>query len=351
MTNQEVVDYWKVRGRRGLVNVGCTCYINTAIQCLFNNITLLKLFLSLSLDSSTQPLCYELQSLLRVLWIDNKHCVPKRWCSVLQSSLPDLEIFTQNDIHEFMTLLVDKLGNELRFRDAKSILDIECKIQHCNTIIQTTKNKLEFFSAKMDRQWWEDARSPLHAMSPLTFLFQGQMIAQVKCDNCNSLSHTTQPFTTLPITIMQNEKSSLEMLFNKSMESETIADYKCDKCKVQTSAVRTVRFWRMPEFMILYLKRFTYDGRKIQSDVDVPETFDMSEYMIGPHTTHAKQYKLVSIACHVGSQDNGHYYAVCKHPSESEWVIYDDDDVKTITTYSNIQSRHYYLLVYQNSVI
>ena len=79
----------------GLGNVGCTCYLNTALQCLSYCAPFLKFVLEN--DNNKGTLLKELKALLHELFTNNHNIIPKRFVSKI-NEICDFPVYQQNDI-------------------------------------------------------------------------------------------------------------------------------------------------------------------------------------------------------------------------------------------------------------
>lgn len=331
------------KGLNGLANVGNTCYVNTTVQCLGHCISFLRHALERKYDEEDPKgtLLYELREILQELWVHDNGVIPNRFLKYLSFYLKGFELFEQNDISEFYTLLVDKLNYSVSKQiDTESALS---GIKYGDAPIDKLRKKL-------DRAWLQSTGKEF---SELIGFFYGQSIIQIVCGNCEKIHHNYEPFSMLLLPT-GNEPSSLEDCISKFAGEEHVNDeehklknelWKCDGCNECHESLKTMKYWRLPKVLVVGLKRFTSDLKKINTHIDVPETLDLSKYVLGP--TH-KKYELKSMACHSGNFHRGHYFAVCKNPN-GKWYRIDDTSVSEIQgTYQTPTSA--YMLFYEAKV-
>ena len=112
------------------------------------------------------------------------------------------------------------------------------------------------------------------------------------------------------------------------------------KCK----AYRYTRFWKLPKYLILILKRFDMNGQKRNDDIEFPEYFDMEEYTIV--NEEKTNYRLYSVINHFGNVFGGHYIAHCRN--NEQWRKFDDMNVNDVDI-SNVlnQTKSAYVLFYE----
>jgi ubiquitin carboxyl-terminal hydrolase 36/42 len=99
--------------------------------------------------------------------------------------------------------------------------------------------------------------------------------------------------------------------------------YRCEKCKTKVEAKKQYRVDMRPNTVVLQLKRFNFQSRKISSRITFPEYLSLSEYEVNA-SVDSQKYELTGIVEHLGgSLYSGHYVSYVK--SQGRWfsVIYD----------------------------
>lgn len=314
-------DVIATRNTSGLANMGATCYINTAIQCLGYCPNFFKYILSGVRKHST-PLTDELKEILFELWINGNALGPHKFLKSLQGSVGNyLNIFEQNDASEFIMLYLDKLNTDMAVELAVDDEDFE----------HIKKNNLNNYSnpqfadlvSTMDIAWINSIKKEF---SPLLDLFHGQLISQVVCGNCGYVNHNYETYCGLSLPL-KKEDDTLNGVMDKYFEDEILNEkeheWKCDKCNLSQPSKKTTKLWRNPDVLMVTLKRFGYDLTKNNAQIIVPDTIDLSSYCL---YTQKKSYKLVSVCVHHGSFGGGHYVAVCRHQN-GKWYTIDDLNV------------------------
>ncbi len=83
----------------------------------------------------------------------------------------------------------------------------------------------------------------------------------------------------------------------------------CPRCKVQQRATKKFDIWRLPEIMVIHLKRFSQVriwGNKVNIYVDFPiSELDMTDYVLGS-TDLSLIYDLYAVDNHYGGLGGGH---------------------------------------------
>lgn len=89
----------------------------------------------------------------------------------------------------------------------------------------------------------------------------------------------------------------------------------CPNCKEHRQASKKLDLWRLPEILVIHLKRFSYTRflkNKLETFVDFPiDDFDLSNYVIHKNTVRHR-YMLYAVSNHYGGMGGGHYTAFAK---------------------------------------
>lgn len=316
------------KGKTGLANLGATCYLNTAIQCLGYCHDFLKFVISAKYKKEAeqngkiineQSVMNELRDLYIDLWINNNSLIPRKFINAVKTNIDFLEIHQQNDINEFLVIFISKLNSDICYNVKLTKKDLIEKNNYSTEILYDIQR------FKMDISWLNGVGKEY---SELVDLLYGQSIMQIVCGNCNKITHNYEIYTSMmvPITERTNTLKDCiqeymgEELMNNNEDANS-TKWKCDECKCMCKSKKTTKLWRNPRILIISLKRFTKNLQKNEKQIEIPDTLDISDYTL---TNQRCNYTLSSIAFHHGSFHGGHYTAICKHP-DGNW--YDIDDL------------------------
>ena len=324
------------KGKQVLANLGCSCYINTAVQCMSHCIPFLHHILNHDCKGADFDVFKELRDLLVILWLDRKGVIPRRFVKAMRLSFDKLmNIDEQNDMQEFVNILIDKLnasiGQALGANDIARIC-----------------NDLDDFNRRANTSWLSVHKA---AYSWIVDMFYGQFVRQITCSHCKDVTHIFDTFSDVMISFDQEgceDDAELGRMVSKLINRELIPDRECDSCKNHAPGECITRFYRLPQILMINVKRFSGNLTKVTKPINVPEHIDLSATCIDIKPDVKAKYSLMSIACHIGSMHNGHYFAVCRHPDGS-WLMIDDDSLSPIEHYTKIDSRAYYTMFYVNS--
>ncbi|KAL3530293.1 hypothetical protein ACH5RR_009615 [Cinchona calisaya] len=123
----------------------------------------------------------------------------------------------------------------------------------------------------------------------------------------------------------------------------------CPVCKRHCQASKKLDLWRLPEILVIHLKRFSYSHflkNKLETCVDFPiHDLDLSAYLAYKDGQSSNRYMLYAISNHHGSMGGGHYTAFVHHAG-GQWYDFDDSRVSPINE-DKLKSSAAYVLFYR----
>ncbi|XP_020575008.1 ubiquitin carboxyl-terminal hydrolase 5 isoform X1 [Phalaenopsis equestris] len=124
----------------------------------------------------------------------------------------------------------------------------------------------------------------------------------------------------------------------------------CPKCKEQRQASKKLDLWRLPEVLVIHLKRFSFSRstkQKLETFVNFPiHDFDLTDYLANKGNSQRQTYELYALSNHYGSMASGHYTAHIKLFEENRWYNFDDSHVSSINE-EEVKSAAAYVLFYR----
>lgn len=85
---------------------------------------------------------------------------------------------------------------------------------------------------------------------------------------------------------------------------------RCSVCKEDRQADKKLEIWKLPEILIIHLKRFSYNSYfrdKLSTEVDFPlEGLDLSDYVLSEEDRQNCVYDLYAVSNHMGVMGGGH---------------------------------------------
>ncbi|XP_058105703.1 ubiquitin carboxyl-terminal hydrolase 8-like isoform X2 [Magnolia sinica] len=124
----------------------------------------------------------------------------------------------------------------------------------------------------------------------------------------------------------------------------------CPCCKMHRQASKKLDLWRLPEILVIHLKRFSYSRfmkNKLEAFVDFPiRDLDLSNYIPCKNGQSLNCYELYALSNHYGGMGGGHYTAYVNHKRGNQWHEFDDSNVFPITV-DKIKTSAAYVLFYR----
>jgi len=309
----------------GLDNLGNTCYLNSALQCLFSTKSISSYFVNcfeaelLNWRNSDNLLTLQFAELMReVKSASHKSFSPRQFLHKLQVSCPFFRGFLQQDSQEFLKILLDKLH-------------------------ETTQ-----YSFKRDLK---------ESIVSETFKFQVE--SSVHCSKCGKASSKLEDYYEIPLMIPSKKQSSKKRLLKKLFSSselnlydcllhfclpEELSDkYFCEFCQAKTKSQKETKVLTHPNVLVLFLKRFRYNkvSSKISTPVQLPLELNLEEFLKEKTPCF---YSLKSFVSHSGGVRGGHYIAYCK--VGENWFEFNDSKVNKISE-EKVLEKEAYIVFYE----
>lgn len=206
----------------------------------------------------------------------------------------------QQDAQEFLRYLINGLHEE------------------CNNASRRPRRSILPKPPKTAEEAWSQYRDIVDD-SPLVDILVGQLCSTIVCSTCTNKSYCWDPFWDLSLPLVRGKHTcKLSEVLHDFTAKETLdSDERpiCSNCKKATRSTKQIDICRLPQLMILHLKKFTNDGYKMSS----PEVRIDKTLMINNHT-----YTLTACISHHGhSSSSGHYTTHCKY--FNRWFHFNDD--------------------------
>ncbi|XP_056153769.1 ubiquitin carboxyl-terminal hydrolase 42 isoform X2 [Lampris incognitus] len=300
----------------GLQNMGNTCFLNSALQCLSYTPPLTNYMLTREHSKTCHEpgfcmMCTMQNHIIQVFANSGNVIKPIGVLNELKRIAKHFRYGSQEDAHEFLRYTVDAMQ--------KSCLP----------------------GTKLDRQ--TQATTFVHQV------FGGYLRSRVKCLNCKAVSDTFDPFLdiTLEIKTAPSVTKALEQ-FVKPEQLEGENAYKCTKCIKMVTASKRFTIHRSSNVLTISLKRFAnFSGGKITKDVRYPEYLDLRPFM-SQSQGEPQLYGLYAVLVHSGfSCHAGHYFCYIK-ASNGQWYQMNDSSV-SISDIRSVLNQQAYVLFYIKS--
>ena len=328
-------------GKTGLDNLGNTCFMNSALQCLSHTYILndmldegkYKKRLNKVADSI---ILHEWDKLRKLMWSEDCIISPGGFFGAIRkvANLKDRAIFTgyaQNDLQEFLNFLIDCFHEAIKREVQMDITGVP----------KSEKDKLAISCYNMYIRMYSKE------YSEILNIFYGIHVSKLEFEDGSHQSTSPEPFFTLSLPIPNKRRVSLYDCFNEYVKKEMLDDDNKvinEKTKKKEKCTKQLLFFNLPKILIILLKRFNNNGSKIKTNVNVPlANFDLSKYVIG-YKNKDTIYDLYGICNHMGNENFGHYTSYVKLKND-KWYEFNDRVVSEFK--GNLISENSYCLFYR----
>ena len=327
-------------GNKGLANLGNTCYMNSALQCLSHLIVFHpnnEKFFNECKRADKNSLLYEWFQFQRSMWSNNdKQMINpidllRRFQKLCLEKDLYFSNFMQNDIDEFLVLFLDLLHQGVGRRVEMSF----------NTKVEDEADKINLKSNQTWQRFYEKD------YSYIVENFYSQLLGITSCTDCEYYTTNHDPIQVLSLEIPEDSHSLncclTEYMKKYRLDSENT--WQCDACKNHVRPFKQTRLWKTSDVLLILLKRYNRN-QKIDKYLEYPLTLSLKDYNINYSKNKSNQYSLNGMAIHSGNLGGGHYYAVCKNYLDEQWYEYNDSHVSRVTN-DKLMKYSPYLLVYR----
>lgn len=334
----------------GLKNLGNTCYMNSIIQCIrYSQIlsTENNDFINNCIKTEKRnefSLMREWLRLQKSFMIENNigYVNPIDFYKSFAQNITRSEYtfvgFEQNDASEFITILFDLLHKCLKY---KIKLSVQGDIQ----------NNLDRIAVDSINYWKKFFENEYSYLIESTY---SQLLSITSCPKCDYSAKNHDPIQILTLHIKPNFKTIYDMLSHYT--SVEILDsnnsWKCDKCQRNVNPEKKIVFWNLSDVLIIQIKRYDSDLRKIDRHISFPTILNMNKFCMN-YNEQSMTYKLCSMSIQSGSLNGGHYYAICNtnventnRKDKNKWKVFNDSSVFDISE-NDMMSQKPYCLFYK----
>jgi len=333
---------------QGIENRGSTCAINSLIQIISRNDILRNIILNN--DFADNTISSQLKEIIDLMFVKNNSIVPGKFLNTFFNIFKDIFYFgEQIDIGELWTFLSDKISED--------IVAIPPKINYhlfedClkNGIVYNNDKDFNnaFINCKLLRKKYDYY---YHKFNKKTSIWQkntqGFYLNTTRCLNCNLTFYNFEPFTSLNIDIPTDMSSpKISVMISQLLKEEIIhGDWFCPKCCKHTSYKKSTKLWKLPNVLIIIIKRFINIHQKNSNPISINDYLNFNKGSILSKNKNVI-YTFSSTGLHFGSLNGGHYSAICNTIDGN--ILYDDMNVSNIDNNINFKDKNTnaYMIVY-----
>jgi len=270
---------------KGFKNIGNTCYLNSGLQMLVQNIDLCQLIIKYSSESE---ILNKIAKFINQYYDESLPdiIIPQEIKNIMEDKKDLFEGFQQQDSSEFIIYLLD-------------IIDEEIKKNHKD-------------------------------MKGIQSIFGIKFNVRIKCKSNNCLQiYNRKEFNNFLLLDINSDCASLDDAyrnFKSGIKLDSDNKYFCENCQVKRIASKRHIIDVWPKYLSIWLKRFSQTGKiftKNNQELDIPLEWRYNNHLQGA-------------IIHYGSLNGGHYVYVGKQ--KSKWYLFNDSSVSEIKSESDLKS-------------
>lgn len=410
-----------VPGISGIKNIGNTCYFNATIQALSNtpyfNAYLINFGFEQSLKKNKQveirqklknenalinnndllkecenTISWQLAKLIKALWREPSKITSKTLKELVGKYNSEFIGWGQNDSQELLNTILDRFHEETKknvlmtFPLSKKkngnvfkLIAIRKNVRNIIDDVNISKIEKKEFIEKYKQFKNENANAVTtltaciswkkfvgSSYSIITKLFTGLFYSTVTCKVCKYKSEIFEPFNNLQIETKDSGETTLEECLKQYSSIEELTgdeQYNCPICETRRDAVKEIRIWQPPKYLIIQLKRFknnifsygNYSNSRLTKTHSVVK-FPIKDLNLNDNLCELNHkeinYNLYAVTEHTGSVYGGHYTTYAKNPVNDKWYYFDDSEVHHIPEKhleNELISKNAYILYYETN--
>jgi len=317
------------KGLTGLANLGNTCFINSCMQVLSHTHELNHFLDKNDGEYKTKLTAYhnkeylldskllvEWDNLRKLMWQNDQLISPGGFIKAIQyvAKHKKKDIFTgyaQNDLPEFLLFILETFHNGMR-REVDMVIKGQIKTEKDGMAVKCYEMMKTMYSKEY---------------SEILDIFYGIHVSKIE-KNGEIMSIKPEPYFIIDLPIQMKGGLTIYNCFEKYCEGEKLEGengWLNEKTNAIEDVERKIVFWSLPKVLVLDLKRFTPDGRKIQVPLDIELELDFSNFVDGYDSDQYK-YELYGVCNHSGGTRGGHYTSTVRVNAD-DWYLFNDTNV------------------------
>ena len=314
---------------RGIKNEGSTCYFNAIIQMLYSSEKFRNAIKELS-KSEKNGVAIELNKFFTEI------AKPDKDAAIITDGKKEIWRLTN---HEGWTTSAMQDAEEILTSQLDRLIDDEKEDELRKNKEENAKNHKE--KARIDEK--------IRASSTIGRLVRRRDDCRLSCEECKNYRNTFEGNNILQCAI---EHEQLQDDIDEYEIIENIDGVECDKCKTKTKHKKEIKYWELPEILLIQLKRFIVEAKQTGKDKEGKPIWDYNkrkndEKVICPDELKIieKRYKLRAWVIHSGTPDGGHYWTEA-YAKDGQAYKADDSNVSKIRMDTS-HKEDAYILMYE----
>ncbi|KAJ4706718.1 putative Ubiquitin carboxyl-terminal hydrolase [Melia azedarach] len=266
------------------------------------------------------------------------------------------ESITRMDISDPSTspIPVDPAGAPARTNSSSNMTNVDASNSKGVTLPKLSLQLVDESSAPVDLSVEEEKTIRLPSSSTSIVIYVDWSQKLLEKYNSHLLENLPEVFKYGPVTKKaRTEPLSLYTCLEAFLREEPLVPedmWYCPRCKERRQASKKLDLWRLPEVLVIHLKRFSYSRsmkHKLETFVNFPiHDFDLTKYVANKNSSRRQLYELYALTNHYGGMGSGHYTAHIKLLDENRWYNFDDSHISPINE-DDVKSAAAYVLFYR----
>ena len=329
---KEPQDFMKIQSSCGLANLGNTCYLNAALQCLAKCERLQALLSKTGGgEDKASPITAHLR---KTCWeINRKDRIKPYKPSGIHNAITKLKLCSawkeneEQDAGELLQILIGQLEEE-KSRVSGLFRGWERSLKKCKTCENTTRNddKFTLLTLNLDKEKEEESTEPE---------WQG---GNSKARRMDSIEDLTKRY---------GEKEELDRT-NQVW---------CPKCKERQDVEKIMQLIEGPKILVMQLQRFKKDEKvnrelealstpvKLTQHIELHKVIKIQRNNAQGRLSNTERYELRGVIEHVGEDTSkGHYVAYVNN--NDQWTKW-NDVLGNNTTWEEVKTKEAYILFWE----
>lgn len=337
------------KGLTGLVNLGNTCYMNSAVQVIGNIHSLndnINNFLKnenvsensgekddVKHDGNIYLFLKEWNDLTTLMWSKNVVIAPKRFKRAVEivSKYKKNSLFTgfdQNDSNEFLMFLINIFHDTMKRKENHEISDNLIKLREQNSSFDS---------------FFKNIHNEYSVIDDIFTLYCKTSYIEIGSNKTLATNYETMYSIDLPLTKLSLSECLEDFFKSEEMNEEKKNKFYDDKDKTYKNVIKKTELFHTSEYLIIQLKRWNANFRKNQRIIHFDPDSSLDLICCQDNNKITKNYELFGIINHFGNIGGGHYTANIKN-GNGKWYDYNDATVKEVPINKVVGNKNYCLI-------
>ena len=323
--------------KRGLKNIGSTCYMNATLQCLLHVSELVIYFLQeyekdkLILNEKNKNI--ESKGKISEAFFNlvkgvneesikdnnnynnnpyDKAFAPVEFKIVLGNCNPQFRRFEANDSKDLILYLLQTMHDEMNYYG-----DINKRLNYNPNQYNLNETYNHFVTNYNTNNF-----------SKISLLFYGTYINSTTCFTCKKILYNFQKFEFISFSMENYNRKKFNILQgfqDNSSPNQLKGDNKlfCNNCNKLQEGETTCKIFEPPQNLLINID---YGINKIYqpSFTEFDEEIDITNFVVFDYKQKIR-YRIIGVCTHYGySGSSGHYVAFCKNKENNTWYEFND---------------------------